>query len=153
MRADSAARDLSGFAGPGQLFSVTITLDVPPATFAAGLEDAPPAGWIASKISNGGDWDELTDKIKWGPFFAPSIPSAVTYDISPPAMILDSCFAGTITIDIASEPIAGDQCVFPPVTVPAFAAPAAVGLTAIILATAVVALAHPRRHNHDPFCH
>jgi len=110
--AATAERDLSGFSGPGGLFTVTISLNVPGGTTAAGVEDQPPAGWVVSNISDGGDYDELTGEVKWGPFFDPSIPGAVTYDVTPPFEALGhACFVGTVTVDVSTEPVQGDQCV------------------------------------------
>ena len=109
-----AARDLPDNTLPGQPFTVTITLDVPPGTSVAAAEDAPPPGWNVSNISNGGSFDVQTGKVKWGLFFAPSIPNSLTYTVV--AGSSSPCFSGTVTYDQGDFPIGGDACT---VTIPA----------------------------------
>ena len=110
--ADGATRDLSGFAGPSVTFTVTIAIDVPPGATMAGVEETPPTGWSVSQISNGGTWDDGQQEIKWGPFFEPSIPEQVTYEVTPPDVGSGPrCFSGIAVFDTGSLPIEGDQCV------------------------------------------
>ena len=110
--ADGAMRDLSGFGGPSVTFTVTVAIDASPGTNSAGVEETPPDGWSVSQISDGGTWDDGQQEIKWGPFFEPSIPEQVTYDVTPPDVASGpQCFSGIAVFDTGSLPIAGDQCV------------------------------------------
>ena len=110
----SASRDLPSGYRAGTPFSVSITVQLPPAVVAVGLEDAPPAGWAVSDISDNGAWDSQHGKVKWGPFFAPQIPAAVTYRVTPPAGTSGQwCFAGTVSFDGVNQPITGELCLSP----------------------------------------
>lgn len=107
----SATRDLPDYHLPGNTVTIIIALIAPPATVAAGLEDKPPAGWTVGAISHSGSLDVQTGKVKWGPFLGGSIPSAVTYEVTPPAGSGGrACFAGTATFDLGEHPIGGDAC-------------------------------------------
>ena len=64
--AGSATRDLPEYYRPAVTFTVTIAIDPPPDAWAVGLEEIPPTGWTVSNISNGGVWDAVHEKIKWG---------------------------------------------------------------------------------------
>jgi len=113
--AEGASRDLSGYAGPEVTFSVSIAIDPPVGTIAVAVEDAPPTGWFVENITDGGTWDAQQEKVKWGVFFEPSVPSSVMYDMTPP---LDAtgqeCFTGTVSFDGPGQPVTGDTCVGPP---------------------------------------
>lgn len=91
--------------------TVHIALNLPDGTSAIGLEDAPPAGWTVTAISDGGAFDPVNEKVKWGPMFPP-FPAEVTYDVMPNVDSTGSvCFAGLISVDGTDAPICGDQCV------------------------------------------
>jgi len=136
----TAQRDLSAYAGPAQSFTVTINLEIPIGTFVAAVEDQPPPDWLVTNISDGGSWDTLTGKVKWGPFFDPSIPNAIAYDVTPPAGPTDDgCFAGNVTIDTLSEPIEGDQCTPQPVPAATASAPAPAILIMLLPAGILIA--------------
>ena len=95
-RGEDAARDLPDRYTAGAIFGVSISVEPPVGTLAVGLEDTHPGGWTASNISDGGLFDSDNGKVKWGPFFAPSIPSVVTYDMTPPAEATgEHCFGCT----------------------------------------------------------
>ena len=105
-----ATRDLSDYSEPGVTFTVSIALDVPKGTISAGVEEAPPSGWVVSNISEGGSWDALTEEVKWAPLFDP-FPAVVTYDVAPPANASgDLCFTGVVSFGGPEQPIDGDQC-------------------------------------------
>ena len=134
-------RDLpGGYYVPGVAFTVTITLDTPPGTVVAGLEDGPPDGWPVCNISHSGTLDTNTGKVKWGPFFDPSIPASVTYDVRPlgggPA-----CFSGMASFDTQNESIGGDLCM--PGGVPAVSTWGLVILTMLISAAGTHRLRKP----------
>ena len=108
--ASGALRDLPDSSVPGVLFAVTIALDPPPGTSVAAAEDAPPSGWTVSNISNGGTLDVQSGKVKWGLFFAPSIPATLTYNVTPVGQS-SICFGGTVSFDGAGAAITGDACI------------------------------------------
>ncbi len=98
----------------GLVKTVRIALNIPPGTFAIGLEDSPPAGWtLISNVSNSGGYDAINDKVKWGPFFAP-FPAEVSYDVMVPVSATGQhCFCGQISINGINSLFcnAGDRCV------------------------------------------
>ena len=108
-----ADRDLPDEYCPGQTLSVTITIDTPTGTLAVGIEDSPPTGWTdISSISDGGAYDSENHKVKWGPFFDPSFPASVSYEITPPEDASGAmCFSGTVSFDGINQDILGDECV------------------------------------------
>lgn len=109
-RGQSATRDLSDFAGAGTTFAVSLALDIPAGVNVVGLEEGPPAGWVASVISDGGFWDVDTEQVKWVLVTEP-FPTSLTYDVAPPADAQGNlCFAGTISFDGPSVTIEGDDC-------------------------------------------
>jgi formylglycine-generating enzyme required for sulfatase activity len=111
--AAGATRDLPDEYVPGMPFTVTIAIQAPPGTAAMGLEDSPPPGWTGvTAISGGGSYDVVNCRVKWGPFFAPSIPDSVSYQITPPADAVGTqCFAGVISFDGIQYAIGGDECI------------------------------------------
>ncbi len=146
-RAETAVRDLSGYNGPDVAFTVSIALNPPGGTIVGALEEAPPVGWAVGAISDGGSWDNLTDQIKWGPLFDPSIPAAVTYELTPPAQVTGThCFSGSVTFDALVDPIAGDQCLS--VAVPSVSEWGIVAMALSVLATGTWILrTHPDNRN------
>lgn len=105
-----AVRDLPGAVYPGSTITVTIQLTPPTGAAIAAAEDAPPVGWTVSNISDGGAFDVPTGKVKWGLFFAPSIPASLTYDVLIPLSPGAGCFVGTVTFDGGSFPVSGEVC-------------------------------------------
>lgn len=104
-----ATREFRAVVSPPLPFTVTITLNPPPGTTLAAIEDKPPAGWIVSNIDQGGSFDAQSGKVKWGIYFAPSIPSTVSYDVVPQEST-PSCFVGSAAFDGGSVAITGDGC-------------------------------------------
>lgn len=97
---------------PGVTKTIQIALTPPAGVAAVALEDVPPAGWVVGNISHEGSFDAVNGKVKWGPFFAPNIPGAVNYNVTPPngsgGVV---CFAGMISLDGANRVICGDDCI------------------------------------------
>jgi hypothetical protein len=54
---------------PGVSFSVTSEIDPPTGTQSYVAEQQVPAGWTASDVSDGGTFDAVNSKVKWGLFF------------------------------------------------------------------------------------
>ena len=144
--AHGATRDLSDYSGPGVMFTVSISIDPPPGTGVVGLEDVPPAGWSVSSISNGGIWVTELQMIKWLPFYDPSIPEAVTYDVTPPDQAQGIfCFAGNVSFDGPDRPIGGDECI--PIGVPTLSEWGMVAMTLLVLTGGTLVLIR-RRSRH-----
>jgi hypothetical protein len=115
VRAESVTRDLSNYSTQSVTFTVSITIDADPTTDLVGLEEAPPAGWSVSAISNGGEWDDENSEVKWL-FFSPPFPDVVTYDVTPPGDAGGGeCFSGIANFDGIEQPISGDLCLSGPV--------------------------------------
>ena len=125
-----AARNLPDSVFPGSTITVTIQLTPPAGAAIAAAEERPPVGWIVSNISDSGTFDALSGKVKWGLFFAPSIPASLSYDVSIPASPGSGCFVGTASFDGGSFPVTGDGC--------AFGVPAATAWSVTILALLVL---------------
>ncbi len=104
----------------------------------------PPTNWTVSNISHSGTWDAQSEKVKWGPFFNPSIPSTVSYDVMPLGVGSVRCFDGTISFDAVDETIGGDLCVGGPI--PAISQWGLVCMTLLLLTAAGVLLDRGRSH-------
>ncbi len=108
--AQSATRDLTAFSEPGVPFVVSIALDTPPGTAVVAVEETPPTGWTVSDISDGGSRDDEAAPVKWGLFFDPSIPTSVTYTVTPAGGAGEFCFDGAASFDGPNHPTVGDTC-------------------------------------------
>lgn len=64
---------------------VTVTLAAQPdaATLAWAVEEQPPSGWVVDSIGQGGVWDPINMKVKWGPYFDAQ-PRQLHYHATPP---------------------------------------------------------------------
>jgi len=132
-RAQEATRDLPDHYNPGATVTVAISIDSPEGTTVVGLEDTPPGGWLdVESISDNGQYDAGNHKVKWGPFFAPAIPTQVSYQVVAPIEFSESgCFSGTASFDGFNQAIGGDECVaFGTAQVPAVSE---WGLTSMVL--------------------
>jgi hypothetical protein len=96
--------------------SNTVTITVTPCTntSAYAVEDVPPTGWTVSGINNGGSWDSVNHKVKWGPFFD-NTARTLTYQVTPPAGQTGVVqFTGTASFDGADQATGGssslDKC-------------------------------------------
>lgn len=150
--AHGAARDLSDYSDPGVMFTVSISIDSPPGTGVVGLEEVPPAGWPVSSISNGGIWVTELEMVKWPPFYEPSIPAVVTYDVTPPQQAQGIfCFAGNVSFDGPDRPIGGDECI--PIGVPTLSEWGMVAMTLLLLTGGTLVLIRRRsRHTQAYGC-
>ena len=92
-------------------YALTVTVDVGPApeVQVQALEEQPPAGWTLGAISDGGAWDSVNAKLKWGPFFDATA-RAITYVLTPPAEATGAVtFAGMVSFDGAEVPVGGTK--------------------------------------------
>ena len=109
----TATRDLpNDYYLPSVSILVSINLSPPGGVTVVGVEDSPPAGWSVAGVSSSGSYDAQTRKVKWGPFFAPSIPATLTYEATPPGGASGpACFVGRASFDGGNQPILGDVCI------------------------------------------
>ncbi len=62
-------RDLPSNYIPGQAFEVRLSATPEMSVTSYAIEEIPPKGWAVTKITEGGAWDAVTGKVKFGPFF------------------------------------------------------------------------------------
>ncbi len=143
----TALRDLPAQYVAGTAHSISITLDAPGGTTVLAIEETPPSAWTVSNVSDGGSWDTQAEKVKWGPFFSPTLPMTITYDVTPPGGASGSaCFSGTASFSGLDEPVEGDACIV--VGIPAVSEWAVVVMAGLLL-TAGTAIARSR-HRLSP---
>jgi hypothetical protein len=69
---------------PGSSFGISYTVSPNSSVIVYAVEDQLPMGWSANLFDNGGLFDPVSRKIKWGPFFD-SNPRILTCHLVPPA--------------------------------------------------------------------
>jgi len=113
LRAQGAIRNLPDRYEAGATVTVTISIEPPDGTTVVGLEESLPGGWTGVKgITDNGQNDTDNHKVKWGPFFAPAVPSEVSYQlVAPIAPGESACFSGTASFDGFNETVGGDDCI------------------------------------------
>ena len=87
---------------------VSVIIDVTPDTSVQvyAVEDAPPSGWTVdpNSINEGGAWEDVNKKVKWGLFFDANI-RTLSYDVTPPVGETgEKTFSGTASFDGIDEP-------------------------------------------------
>lgn len=98
---------------PGVPFDIVITVTPAADVVVYAVEDLVPEGWEVTQVSDGGTWDALRGKVKWGPFFD-SAPRTTTYRVRPPPGAADAVtFSGVAAFDGAIVQIRGRRQVFP----------------------------------------
>ena len=108
-KTDFVQRELPKTYSPGLpvmvLLHATPMIDV--AVYA--LEDAPPLNWAVSSLSDGGSYDAVAKRVKFGPFFD-ALPRTFSFFVTPPPDAAGpGQFGGRASADGASSPIGGDQ--------------------------------------------
>ena len=92
-------RLLPGQFSPGLPFAVSVRVILDARTSVYAVEEAVPSGWTASELSDGGQWDGATGRIKWGPFDDRQ-ERVLTYIANPPAGdAFEGRFEGTGSFD------------------------------------------------------
>jgi len=91
--------------GNARLLNVPVTIHSSGRTVAVGLEIEVPEGWMVTKISDDGSWDDINRKVKWGPFFN-DLTRVVRFGArgQGPKASLEG-FAGTVSFDGFNEPV------------------------------------------------
>jgi hypothetical protein len=72
------------------------------------IEDQAPAGWKVGAVSDGGSFDPVTSKVKWGPFLD-GAERMLSYLVTPLAGATTGVFQGTASFDGRSISIAGTK--------------------------------------------
>ena len=107
----SATRDLPAYYGPSFSFTVAIAAAPGGTVSVYAVEDVPPTGWTVGAVNEGGQWDDVNKKVKWGPFFDHNA-RTLTYQVTPPSGETGTkTFAGVISCDGSNVPIGGDQSI------------------------------------------
>lgn len=91
--------------GRSKVVNIPIKVYADASTVAVGLEMEVPEYWVVTSISDGGQWDDINRKVKWGPYFEDLSRvvrfSARTTDTKASL----SGFDGTVSFDGFNEPI------------------------------------------------
>lgn len=92
---------------PGQPVVVSLSVVPQNGSTAYAIEDLPPAGWTVTNINEGGVYDSLTGKVKWGVYFD-QCPLYFTYTATPPTGVTGpQPFVGTLSVDGVNSTISG----------------------------------------------
>jgi hypothetical protein len=105
----SAASPLPAAYIPGQPITVTINATPASSTIAYAVEDQLPQGWTASGISAPGQFDSVTHKVKWGPFYDSAL-RTLSYTAMPPMAATGlASFNGLVSFDGGTAAITGPR--------------------------------------------
>jgi hypothetical protein len=92
--------------------------------YAYAVEDQPPVNWVVGRISEGGSYDAISRKIKFGPYFDLT-PRTLSYEVTPPSTETSGAtFNGVTSADGFNLPIQGNSTILPPPLHPADLSPA-----------------------------
>ncbi len=95
----------------GQALQVSVQVSPPASTQSHAIEDTPPSGWTVSGIDNGGQFDAVNGKVKWGPFFDATA-RTLKYSVTPPSgMTGQKTFSGTVSINGTSSTMCGNSSI------------------------------------------
>jgi hypothetical protein len=96
---------------PGAAIPVTLAAGPAADVGAWALEELVPAGWTVTDVSDGGAFDAVNHKVKWGPFFDPTA-RALNYRLTAPAgsradvsLSAFARFDGATLVDAAALPL------------------------------------------------
>ncbi len=102
-----AQRTLPAAYVPGQASLVSVQASPVSGTQSYAVEDIPPSGWTVSGIDNGGQFDAVNGKVKWGPFFDAQ-QRTLMYSATPPVGTTGKkTFNGAISVNGVSSAICG----------------------------------------------
>lgn len=75
------------------------------------VEETPPTGWTIGNIDNGGVFDSVNGKVKWGPFFD-NTARTLSYTATPPANTTGArTFSGSISVNGVGSTICGSTSI------------------------------------------
>ena len=106
--AGSAVADLPAGFQRDRPLGVTVRANPAPGVQAYAVEDQIPPGWVVvnNSVSDGGAFDGVSRKVKWGPFFD-NTPRTLSYSVNPKTNSALAGFVGTASFDGADVAIAG----------------------------------------------
>ncbi len=116
-RAPAAAREVEVGAANRRLdrefhggtVTIAITISAPVGASAMALEYEVPNGWEVLEASDGGQWDAVHRKVKWGPFFD-DLSRELTFTVRPLMNgVSTDDFFGTVSIDGINRRIVQEQ--------------------------------------------
>lgn len=91
----------------GQPFTVTLTATPVPGVETYAVEEQVPDGWTVGTMSDGGAYDSINRKLKWGPFLDRDI-RPLTYTVTPPpAATGTNAFLGEGWFNGVESPVTG----------------------------------------------
>jgi uncharacterized delta-60 repeat protein len=94
---------------PGEPMTVRVSVSPASDGQSYAVEDQPPAGWTVTAITDGGEFDAVNNKVKWGPFLDRQ-PRILSYGATPPVGAGNlATFAGLASFDGSGVPIAGSR--------------------------------------------
>ncbi|MCP5516837.1 MAG: hypothetical protein H7A45_06205 [Verrucomicrobiales bacterium] len=94
---------------PGEGFAVQLDAVPPTDGIAWAVEEVPPAGWMIAEVSDGGGFDAVTAKVKFGPF-TDGEPRRLSYRITPGDDASGRYeFRGWASLDGSRLPVGGDR--------------------------------------------
>jgi len=103
-----AIRTLPSTSEPSVPVNVSISVNPAQGTQVFAAEETPPSGWVVTDINESGQWDSVSKKVKWGPFFDDNI-RTLTYKATPPVGETGmKTFSGTVSFDGQNVSIGGD---------------------------------------------
>jgi hypothetical protein len=84
---------------------ITISIDPPAGTSATALDLQVPNAWTVRAASDGGAWDRLHGKVKWGPFYGDSRRTVSLTVRRAQRLVHDDGFTGRVSFDGREYPI------------------------------------------------
>jgi hypothetical protein len=104
-------RDLPEAYTPGASLTVHLKATPTVGVNAWAIEEIPPKGWAVGSISHEGAFDNVSGKIKWGPFTDTQI-RTLEYSVVPPAgAVGPKTFSGFVSVNGTSKSITGDTTI------------------------------------------
>ena len=89
--------------------AISLCVEPKAGTNAYAVEDVPPTGWTVSGINEGGTWDDVNKKVKWGTWFDDTA-RTLTYNATPPVGETGTkTFTGTGSFDGQDVDTGGDS--------------------------------------------
>jgi hypothetical protein len=114
----------SGFMGPGGTAfgeidtagddtRVSITVVPEAGTSVVAVEDVAPAGWTVTDISHDGQFDAVTQSVKWGPLYGSETRTLTYTAIAPDVNVSVVTFSGLASFDGSSVTVSGSRTLTP----------------------------------------
>lgn len=95
----------------GQALQVSVQVSPPASTQSHAVEETPPTGWTVSGIDNGGQFDAVNGKVKWGPFFDATA-RTLKYSVTPPSGTTgQKTFSGTVSVNGTNSAMCGNASI------------------------------------------